>query len=89
VEEAGGWIEDVHFFSNVAVNLRCAIAASAAAVLGEKLIKLGMGLRRDEAAALELVAAGLSKKDELTFSLQLTFVHGEPDLRRHIPSVPG
>jgi hypothetical protein len=89
VQRAGGWVEDVHFFSNLAVNLRCVIAASDAGVLGEELINLGIGLGRDDMVALQRVAAGLSKADELTFSVQITFVHREPDLRRHIPSVPG
>jgi len=40
VQKASGWVEDVHFLSNVAVNLRRVIAASAAAGAGagEELI---------------------------------------------------
>lgn len=89
VQKGGGWIEDVHFFSNVAVNLRCGvIAASTTCLIGE-LNTIGIGLTPDDTAALHRAATGLSADEELKFSLQITFAHNEPDLRRHIPSVPG
>jgi len=89
VQKGGGWIEDVVFFSNVAVNLRCVVMSAATARLMEELTTIGLGLTRDDMAALHRATTGLSDVEELRFSLQITFVHDEPEMRRHIPSVPG
>lgn len=86
---AGGWVEDVHFFSNLAVNLRCVVLPPAVARLGEALTKLGIGLTAADTEALRRAAAQLTVDEEVRFSLQITFVHQEPPLRRHVPSVPG
>jgi hypothetical protein len=89
IQDAGGWVEDVQFFSNIAVNLQCAATPSAAAALSNALSALGLGLSRGETAELESAAQGLRADQELRFSVQITFVHNEPDLLRHVPSVPG
>ncbi len=89
LQRSGGWIDDVHFFSNVAVNVRCVILAADVPRLAEDLIGLPIGLRQEDTAALGRAASRLAGDEELTFSLQITFVHDEPDLRRHVPSVPG
>lgn len=89
VHKSGGWVDDVHFFSNVAVNLRCVILASGAGRLVKELIRLPIGLGRDHTNSLGRAASSLEANEELRFSLQITFVHDEPDLRRHVPSVPG
>jgi hypothetical protein len=36
-----------------------------------------------------MVERHMSKSVDLTASLNITFIHDEPDLRREIPSVPG
>jgi hypothetical protein len=89
IQDAGGWVEDVQFFSNIAVNLQCAAMPSAAAGLSNALSALGLGLSRGETGALESATEGLRPDQELRFSVQITFVHNEPDLLRHVPSVPG
>jgi hypothetical protein len=89
IEQAGGWVEDVHFFSNIAVNLRCVLMPATAAQMSRALSRLGIGLSRGETAALERAAERMPVDEELHFSLQIAFVHDEPDLRRHLPRVPG
>jgi hypothetical protein len=89
VQGGGGWIDDVHFFSNVAVNLRCAIPAAGVDILADGLGKLPLGLNLNDMALLARAASQVSAGGELEFSLQITFAHDEPDLRRHVPSVPG
>jgi glycine cleavage system regulatory protein len=88
VQDAGGWVEDAHFFSNVAVNVQCAVPAKGIDRLVEGLGRVQFGLDRNDLAPL-ILAASRIQAEELHFSLQITFVHDEPDLRRHVPSVPG
>ncbi|MDQ3080120.1 MAG: hypothetical protein M3R03_09010 [Pseudomonadota bacterium] len=89
LQKVGGWVEDVQFFSNVSVNLQCAITASAVPLLSVELNRLRIGLGRDETDLLDHAAAKLFADQELAFSLQITFMHKEPDLRRQVPSIPG
>lgn len=89
VQAGGGWIDDVHLFSNVAVNLRCAIPVAGVAILAEGLGNLPLGLNHDDMALLARAGSQVPAGQELEFSLQITFVHDEPDLRRLVPSVPG
>jgi hypothetical protein len=89
VQDGGGWIEDVHFFSNVAVNLRCIVPTAGVERLAGALGSLPLGLTPDDMTALARAASRNPDGEELEFSLQITFVHDEPDLRRHVPSVPG
>ena len=89
IQNGGGWIADVHFFSDVAVNFQCVISAGGVDRLVEELGELPFGFKGHDMAALALGAARLPAGEELKFSLQITFIHDEPDLRRHVPSVPG
>lgn len=89
VQDSQGWIDDVHFFSNVAVNIRCVVPAGSVDGLVERLGKLPLGLGAADMAVLTCAASPVPAGEELQFSLQITFVHDEPDLRRHVPSVPG
>lgn len=89
VQDSGGWIDDVHFFSNVSINIRCVVPAGGANRLLDGLASLPLGLDEAEMAAFARSASGFSSGEELEFSLQITFVHDEPDLRRHVASVPG
>ncbi len=88
VAEAGGWIDDVNFFSNISVALRFVIPSSS----GSTLVRLlsDQPLQLDSTGVLELaVLTAHEPKEEITCSLQITFFHIEPDLRRQIPRVPG
>lgn len=89
IQKGGGWIEDVFFFSNAAVNLRCGVMAASIDVLTKELKKIGIGLTLEDTAALHRAAKGLSENEEVRFSLQITCVHDDPDLHRHISSVAG
>lgn len=87
INRLGGWIDDSHMFSNIMTNIRFTIAAGR---LGPLLAALG-----DEAITIEPEAAGRAAavppgaENEQSCTLQLTFIHDEPDLRREIPAVPG
>ncbi len=83
--EIGGYIEDVHFFSNIAVNLRCRVPGSALPTLGKGLAGLAINFGQD----LDRLANPPLSPDEQTVAIQLTFSHDERDLRRPTLAVPG
>jgi hypothetical protein len=84
VNRLGGWIDDTRMYSNLMNMIRLTLPAGAfaelVAVLCEAGIAVdppeGLGEIRDPAA-------------ERMATLQLTFIHDEPDLKREIPAVPG
>jgi hypothetical protein len=89
VHAVGGWIDDVHFFSNLSATLRCIVPASGVLLLADRLGVAGLTLTSTGIEALALAAREEPPDQELACSLQISFVHDEPDLRRHVPSVPG
>lgn len=84
VNRLGGWIDDVHMYSNLMNTIRFTLPAGAfadlvAALEAEAILvepSASLGDLRDPAA-------------ERMGTLQLTFIHDEPDLKRDVPSVPG
>lgn len=88
VAAVGGWIEDVNFFSNISVVLRFVIPSASGAALAARLAEYPL---RVDTEGLNSLNALLTHRpgQEIICSLQMTFFHGEPDLRRHIPSVSG
>jgi hypothetical protein len=89
VSGVGGWIDDVNFFSNLSAALRFVIPVSGASALGPKLLAIGLRFDTAVIAALDQAAVAGSDKSELIVSLNVTFVHDDPDLRRTVPAVPG
>ena len=84
VNRLGGWIDDVHMYSNLMNTIRLTLPAGAFAELVAALEEGGImvdplqdpGDLRDPAT-------------ECMATLQLTFIHDEPDLKREVPAVPG
>ena len=79
----GGWVEDVRLYSNIMTKINLVIPANKIAGFVSALNGQGIHV---EAAADAVKAAGDA---EARLSLQLTFIHNEPDLIREIPQVPG
>lgn len=78
----GGWVEDVHLYSNIMTTVNFVMPAKKIAGFVAALNAQGI---HAEGAAPET-----SKEDvETRGSLQITFIHNEPDLKREIPQVPG
>ena len=88
VAEAGGWIDDVNFFSNISVALRFVIPSSSGSHLVQLLSAVPLQLDSNGVDELTTLSAN-GPSEEITCSLQITFFHTEPDLRLQIPSVPG
>ena len=82
---AGAWVLDYHEYSNVSAAIGFEAPAHAAATLAEALQSLAVVWKSGELEALRTA----SGTDELQGTVQLVFVHGEPDLKQTIPAVPG
>ncbi|MDH4413774.1 MAG: hypothetical protein QE484_10725 [Rhizobium sp.] len=84
VNRLGGWIDDVHMYSNLMNAIRLTLPAGAFAAFIEALQAGGIAVDPPEGLgdirdpAVERMA-----------TLQLTFIHDEPDLKRELPAVPG
>lgn len=84
VNALGGWIDDVQMYSNVMNTIRMTLAAGAYPALIAAL--------RDGGIAVEAPPAdppGIQPEAERMATLQITFIHDEPDLKREVPAVPG
>lgn len=88
VSRAGGWIEDVQFFGNLSLALRAMLPAGGLAVFGDNLMAAGAIFDADAERALA-TAAAMAPEREIACTVQISFFHREPDLRRDVPAVPG
>jgi hypothetical protein len=89
VSELGGWIDDVHLFSNISVAIRSFLPPDRVQPFGERLAVLGLKLSDSAQRDLTAFAAAPGSAAEVLCTVQITFFHSEPDLRRPVPSVPG
>jgi hypothetical protein len=93
ITSSGGWVTDFKLFSNISVCLNFEISRGGVARLHSSLDALGVNLSGESERALagfggagpERQAAG----GEVPGTLQITFVHDEPDLRIEVPAIPG
>jgi hypothetical protein len=88
-QTCSGWITDFFEYSNISLCLHFEIAARRVPLLLTAIERAEVRLLTEGDAVLKEFASELESEDELRCSLQVTFVHNEPDLRRHIPAVPG
>ncbi len=85
IARSGGDILTFEQFSNVSACVGFEIPPLRLPDLARELNAAGLNLSRRSEQALESANHG----DTVPVTLQITFVHGEPDLRRHISAVPG
>jgi hypothetical protein len=84
VNRLGGWIDDVHMYSNLMNTIRLTLPAGAFVALIAALEEGGIAV--DPPQGLGEIRDPLVER---MATLQLTFIHDEPDLKREVPSVPG
>jgi hypothetical protein len=94
--ESNGSIIDFKMFSNVSLNILFEVPARRIGELSAALPATGLRL---SAESRELLAdwhkrfgedaEGASGQTEIAGSLQITFLHNEPDLRLEVPPIPG
>ena len=86
-----GSVLDSHQFSNLALAIHFEISARNVPKLRPALVALPMSLSNSSLEALDSIEKVEFEElpSEIAGSLNITFVHNEPDFHMHIPSVPG
>ena len=97
--ESNGSIVDFKMFSNVSLNILFELPARRIGELSGALAATGLRLSAESRELLtdwqqrfgadDAAAPGASGLTEIAGSLQITFLHHEPDLRLEVPPIPG
>lgn len=91
-EEIGvldGWIADFRFFSNMSAMVSAVLPNRNAVGFARKLTAIGLNLPLEAVEALARQAGKDNKTGEFSCALNITFIHGDGDLRVASPAVPG
>jgi hypothetical protein len=88
--DSGAWVLDVKQFSNVSMCFQFEIPIAQTNKFREALIEAELQLA-EESNAFFSSARSHSESDEsdIAGTLQITFIHNEPDLRIKVPAIPG
>lgn len=90
ISAVGGWVINHMLFSNIAITIQFSLPSQRLDEFGDHMIAASVKLDDDSIAKLQAKVEKLSPKPlDITASLNITFIHNEPDLRREIPAVPG
>jgi hypothetical protein len=95
IAEGGGYILDFHMFSNIMICINFEVSAGNIGRLHSSLAATGLRLDAESRDLLEDCRkqpkrlAENDKDSEVTGTLNITFVHNEPDLRIEVPPIPG
>ena len=95
ITRSGGWILDFKQFSNISICINFEIANKNIETLHLALKATGLSLSQqsDEALSsrshLQNQPDAKLKEADIPTTLQITFIHNEPDLRRDVPAIPG
>ncbi|MDX2239316.1 MAG: hypothetical protein NW224_01420 [Leptolyngbyaceae cyanobacterium bins.302] len=89
INQAGAWITDFHLYSNILICINFQVPSTNLDQLAATLQETGLRLSQESLEQLTSAHDSALREEELTGTLQITFVHDEPDLFREIPAVPG
>lgn len=91
VSGTGGWIMNHTLSSNIALAIRCSIPSHRLGDFRDRVIAAGVKLDDASLAGLQALIGkpGAAAAADISTTLNVTFIHDEPDLRRIIPAVPG
>ena len=90
-----GSLLDFHLFSNRSICFKFEMAAGKIGKLHDALQQSGLKLSAPTEHLLANCRKGLEQLDakekasEVTGTLEITFIHDEPDLRIEVPPIPG
>lgn len=91
--KSGGDILDVHFFSNISLCLNFELPQRRIRQLQSSLEEINLKL---SAETLDSLASYQTPENDdggalssVPGTLQITFIHNEPDLRLEVPAIPG
>ena len=95
ISKGGGYIFDFHMFSNTSICINFEVSAGNIEKLYSSLTATGLRLNQEShdlladcCSQLERLG-GKSKAADVAGTLQITFIHNEPDLRIECPPIPG
>jgi len=89
INQAGAWIIDFHLYSNILICINFQVPIANLNRLAGTLQETGLQLSKESLKQLMPAHDSTLKEQELVGTLQITFVHNEPDLLRDVPAVPG
>jgi hypothetical protein len=89
ISQAGASITDFHLYSNVLICINFEVPSANLDRLAASLQETGLHMSQESLEQLMPANDSTPKQKELVGTLQITFVHNEPDLLREIPAVPG
>lgn len=88
INQAGAWITDFHLYSNILICINFEVSIANLDKLATSLQATGLQLSQESLEQLMPTDTAQGQK-ELVGTLQITFIHNEPDLLRDVPAVPG
>ncbi|MBL8172859.1 MAG: hypothetical protein JNJ50_32340 [Acidobacteria bacterium] len=97
ISASGGWVLDFKQFSNLSFCLNFELPSRSVTQLRAALAQIDLQLTEASEQLLAEFCAPCASEDprqqqaasDLTGTLQITFVHNEPELRVTIPAIPG
>lgn len=89
INQAGAWITDFHLYSNILICINFEVPSANLDRLAVTLQETSLHLSQESLEQLTPANDSMLKEKELVGTLQITFVHNEPDLLRYVPAVPG
>lgn len=89
ISQAGAWITDFHLYSNILICINFQVPIANLDRLAVTLQETGLHLSQESMDQLMPANDSTLKEKELLGTLQITFVHDEPDLLRDVPAIPG
>ncbi|HEY9708220.1 MAG TPA: hypothetical protein V6D48_08450 [Oculatellaceae cyanobacterium] len=89
MNQAGAWIIDFHLYSNMLICINFEVPLANLVKLAAFLQETGLHLSQESLEQLIPANGSTLKEKELVGTLQITFIHNEPDLLREVPAVPG
>ena len=90
IAAAGGWIADHTLFSNTAINIRFALPPGGLDELLRGIAAAGVRLDEASVASIRQASGGSGDEgNEIAASVNITFIHDEPDLLQVVPPIPG
>lgn len=92
--QSGADILDVRFFSNISLCINFELHAKHFERLQTALAGINLQLSTESLESLSALHTSAQRGDEETSAavpgtLQITFIHNEPDLRIEVPPIPG
>jgi hypothetical protein len=88
INQAGAWITDFHLYSNLLICINFEVPIANLNKLAASLQATGLQLSQESLEQL-IPTDTAQGQAEFLGTLQITFIHNEPDLLRDVPAVPG